>query len=318
MTRGSLSYRAATGVAPYNNSWNWNLHYRFAASYITGSHAFKVGFNNAYGHHENTTYSSPAAPIVYNFTAMSPTGITYRLTPRTVKVNVDHDLGLFAQDKWTIARWTLAGAIRWDSFANSFPEQGLTGTFFGRSLNVTFPDQDNLSWNDITPRLSATYDVFGNGKTAWKISLNKYLEGLGTTGFGAAQVTDAPNPILRLQTDSSRPWGDADLDFNPDCDLNNFNANGECGALIAAGTFGTLIPGSKLRSRPHDRLGQARLQLGVHDQRPAGAPAARVAGRSVCAPVVRQHPRDGRQVRHGRRLQHLQPSPSRRTSAAAP
>jgi hypothetical protein len=243
VTRTGLSYRAATGVAPYNNSWNWNIHYRAAMSYITGSHAFKVGFNNAYGHHENTTYSSPASPLVYNFTAGAPTGITYRLTPRTVKVNVDHDAGLFAQDKWTTGRWTLAGAIRWDSFANSFPEQGLTGTYFGRNLNVTFPKQDNLSWNDITPRLSATYDVFGNGKTAWKISLNKYLEGLGTTGFGPAQVTDAPNPVLRLQTDSSRPWTDADADFTPDCDLNNFNANGECSALLAATTFGTLTPG---------------------------------------------------------------------------
>jgi hypothetical protein len=243
VTRTGLSYRAATGVAPYNNSWNWNIHYRAAMSYITGSHAFKVGFNNAYGHHENTTYSSPASPLVYNFTAGAPTGITYRLTPRTVKVNVDHDAGLFVQDKWTTGRWTLAGALRWDSFANSFPEQGITGTYFGRNLNVTFPDQKNLSWNDITPRLSATYDVFGNGKTAWKVTLNKYLEGLGTTGFGAAQVTDAPNPILRLQTDSSRPWADADADFVPDCDLNNFNANGECQALIAATTFGTLTPG---------------------------------------------------------------------------
>jgi hypothetical protein len=243
VTRTALSYRAATGVAPYNNSWNWNLHYRAAVSYITGSHAFKVGFNNAYGHHENTTYSSPASPLVYNFTAGAPTGITYRLTPRTIKVNVDHDSGLFAQDKWTTGRWTLAGAIRWDSFANSFPPQGLVGTYFGRNLNVSFDKIENLSWNDITPRMSATYDVFGNGKTAWKITLNKYLEGLGTTGFGPAQVTDAPNPILRLQTDSSRPWGDTNTNFAPDCDLNNFNANGECGALIAAGTFGTLIPG---------------------------------------------------------------------------
>jgi hypothetical protein len=243
VTRTALSYRAATGVAPYNNSWNWNIHYRAAMSYITGSHAFKVGFNNAYGHHENTTYASPASPLVYNFTAGSPTGITYRLTPRTVKVNVDHDAGVFVQDKWTTGRWTLAGALRWDSFASSFPEQAITGTYFGRNLNLQFPQQENLSWNDITPRLSATYDVFGTGKTAWKITLNKYLEGLGTTGFGAAQVSDAPNPILRLQTDSSRTWGDANTNFVPDCDVNNFNANGECGALVHATTFGTQIPG---------------------------------------------------------------------------
>ena len=243
VTRTALSYRANTAVAPYNNSWNWNIHYRAAMSYITGSHAFKVGFNNAYGHHENTTYASPASPLVYNFTAGAPTGLTYRLTPRTVGVNVDHDAGLFVQDKWTTGRWTLAGAIRWDSFANSFPEQAIIGTYFGRNLNLTFAKTDNLSWNDVTPRLSATYDVFGNGKTAWKITLNKYLEGLGTTGFGAAQVSDAPNPILRLQTDSSRTWTDTDTDFVPDCDVNNFAANGECGALVHATTFGTQVPG---------------------------------------------------------------------------
>ena len=59
VTGGSLTYRTA---AQFNNSWNWNIHYRAAASYITGSHNFKVGFNNAYLHHENTTYTDPAAP----------------------------------------------------------------------------------------------------------------------------------------------------------------------------------------------------------------------------------------------------------------
>ncbi|HEY1305907.1 MAG TPA: carboxypeptidase regulatory-like domain-containing protein [Vicinamibacterales bacterium] len=238
VTGGGLTYRAATS---YNNSWNWNIHYRAAVSYITGSNQFKVGFNNAYGHHENTTYSSPAAPYSYGFTSMVPTSITYQLVPRTVEVNVNRDMGLFAQDKWTTGRWTLAGAIRWDSFANSFPPQGISGTFFGRNVNIQYDKIDNLSWNDITPRLGATYDVFGNGKTALKVTLNKYLEGLGTTGFGPAQVTDAPNPILSLSTTAGRPWADANRDFVPNCDLNNFAVNGECGALDNP-NFGSLIP----------------------------------------------------------------------------
>jgi len=242
ITGGSLTYRSA---AEFNNSWNWNIHYRAAVSYITGTHTFKVGFNNAYGHHENTTYTNPAAPIAYTFANGSPTQITYRIAPRTVKVNVDHDLGLFAQDRWTVQRWTLSGGVRFDAFATSFPEQGISGTFFGHTLNATFPKLDNLNWKDITPKLGATYDIFGNGKTALKVTLNKYLEGLGTTGgFAAADnVSDLPSPIRRLNVQDTRTWSDSNGNFRPDCDLNNYAANGECGGLTNAATFGTVTPG---------------------------------------------------------------------------
>jgi hypothetical protein len=241
VTGGPLTYRAAT---TYNNSWNWNIHYRAAVSYITGSNTFKVGFNNAYGHHENTTYSSPAMPFSYNFTSLVPNAIVYRIVPRTVEVNVNRDLGLFVQDKFTTGRWTLTGAIRLDSFKNSFPAQAIAGTFFGRNLNVSYDEIDNLSWHDLTPRLGATYDVFGDGKTAFKATLNKYLEGLGTTGFGPAQVTDAPNPILRVANQTTqRTWADGNRNFVPDCDLNNFGLNGECG-VVDNQNFGTDIPGT--------------------------------------------------------------------------
>jgi len=216
-------------------------------SYITGSHNFKVGFNNAYGHHENTTYMDPAAPYSYNFANGIPQSIVYRI-PRTIQVDVTRDLGLFAQDRWTVKRWTLSGGIRYDSFGSKFPDQGISGTFFGRALNVNFPEAKNLALNDITPRLGATYDVFGNGHTAFKVTLNKYLEGLGTTGFfGADNISDLPNPINRISginVNASRSWADANSNFRPDCDLNNFAGNGECGGLDAAATFGTLVGGT--------------------------------------------------------------------------
>jgi hypothetical protein len=238
---GSLTYRSA---ATFNNSWNWNLHYRGAVSYITGSHNFKVGFNNAYGYHDNTTYASPAAPYSYTFANAIPQSITYRVVPRTVKVVVKRDMGFFAQDKWTTGRWTLSGGVRYDNFANKFPEQGITETVFGRSLNVQFPERDSVSWHDITPKLGATWDVFGTGKTAFKVTLNKYLEGLGTTGFfGADNVSDLPNPINLLLNQTTRTWADADSDKVPDCDLNNFGPNGECGELVNAAIFGTVTPG---------------------------------------------------------------------------
>jgi hypothetical protein len=241
-TGASLNYRAfATPVGgTFNNSWNWNIHYRAAVSYITGSHNFKVGFNNAYGHHENTSYTDPTTPYFYNFANGVPTQLTYRIAPRTVAVNVDRDLGLFAQDKWTVGRWTLSGGIRYDTFKNSFPPQAIAPTALAPNLNVQFDTIENYRLHDIAPKMGATYDLFGNGKTALKVTLNKYLEGLGTTGA----LSDGPNPINRLITSTTRPWTDNDADFTPDCDLLNYATNGECGALVNAAIFGTVVPGT--------------------------------------------------------------------------
>ena len=199
VTGGSLTYRSA---AQFNNSWNWNLHYRAAVSYITGSQTFKVGFNNAYGHHENTTYTDPALPYSYTFSGGAPTGLTYRIAPRTVRVNVNRDLGVFVQERWNVSRWTLMGALRLDSFKTSFPAQSVGPTALAPNLNVQYPAGDGASLKDITTRMGATYDVFGNGRTAVKFTLGKYLEGLGTTGGFAAidNITDNVNPINRLNT----------------------------------------------------------------------------------------------------------------------
>jgi hypothetical protein len=245
VTGASLTYRSA---AQFNNSWNWNIHYRAAVSYITGSHNFKVGFNNAYGYHDNTTYSSPATPYSFNFVAGAPNQVVYRIVPRTVRVNVNRDMGFFAQERWTIRRWTLSGGIRFDQFVNTFPEQSIVGSFFGRNLNINYPKLDNLNWKDVTPKFGATYDLFGTGRTALKVTLNKYLEGLGTTGA----LSDPPNPINRLFTTTFRTWSDSTFgpgdartgNFVPNCDLNNFDANGECGPLINGGIFGTVVPGT--------------------------------------------------------------------------
>ena len=241
-----LTYRAAAqglapGSPPYNNSWNENLHYRAAMSYVPGSHVFKVGFNNAWGYHDNESYD--IVPYFYTFNGTTPAAITIRSTPYTTKVEVNRDLGIFAQDKWTTGRWTLAGGIRYDHFKNSFPEQVLGPSFFTPTRNERFERIENISWHDITPKLGATYDVFGNGRTAVKATLNKYLLGYGTFAFGENGLSSAPNPIFRLVNNATRTWHDDDRDYVPDCDLRTFAANGECDALQNP-AFGTIVPGT--------------------------------------------------------------------------
>jgi hypothetical protein len=247
--RGAVETTART-LGTYNNSWNENFHWRFHVSYITGSHALKVGTNDAYAYHENTTYVPN--PISYRFNNGVPNEIVLRALPHTVKNHVDQDFGLFAQDKWTINRLTLSGGIRYDHHANHFPEQTLEPTFATPTRNITFPAQDNLSWHDITPKSQAAYDLFGNGKTALKVSLNKYLAGLGTTNANAGYpVSIGNNPINVLNTVVRRNWTDGNRNFVADCNLlsrfeqNNLASGGDFCSAFDDSTFGLATPNTR-------------------------------------------------------------------------
>ena len=84
------------------------------------------------------------------------------------------------------------------------------------------------AYNDITPRVGIAWDVFGNGRTALKASIGKYLEGVGTSGNYAGANPTSRMPVTGgvFATGSvNRSWTDNDGDFVPDCDLLNNAAN---------------------------------------------------------------------------------------------
>ena len=68
-------------------------------------------------------------------------------------------------------RLTVAGAIRFDWFRTSFPEQTLGPVALAPNRNLTFPAADNINWKDLTYR-TGLYDLFGTGRTAVKFSFN--------------------------------------------------------------------------------------------------------------------------------------------------
>jgi hypothetical protein len=261
-----------------------NWHYRAAISYITGSHQIKVGFNNASGHFENLNYD--VNPIYYTFTSGVPTVSPSKTHPTRCRST---SIGIWVLRAGPMDAEALVayGGIRYDSFKNSFPAQDLLPSKYVPNRPVThFPQQDNISWNDITPKLGASYDLFGTGKTAIKVSLNKYLLGYGTAGFFENGLSSNPHPINTLTTNTSIGWNDANHDFVPQCNLLNPAANGECTGWANPG-FGSLVPTTTYDPESADRLGKAKLQLGVFRRCAARAPAPRVAGRELLPPDLR-------------------------------
>jgi hypothetical protein len=228
------------------NPHNW----RAVVSYVPGAHNIKVGYQGNY-YIEETHDEANATQLVYTINdalvvpGTNPNGtsfVGYRIAPwETSNRTASHSF--FVQDQFTMNRVTVQGAIRFDHASSWFPAEhnGAPEASRFNTAPISFGRVDGVQgWNDITTRWGAAWDVFGNGKTAVKGNIGKYLQ----AAVNQTQYT-INNPALdgrngrggpRFQSATTRPWTDSNGNWLVDCDLmvqtpqNNAGSGGDnCG-----------------------------------------------------------------------------------------
>jgi hypothetical protein len=188
-----------------------------AASYVTGSHSFRVGASLSNGDWRLVQAWTGDSTITYN--AGTPTSVTLRL-PFDRQNGVKRDLGIFAQDKWVMGRITWNLGLRYDQFIGESRESsilenrlGVAATTFGECSDGQWNPGDLCAgqvqnWKDISPRVGFAMDVFGNGRTALKASYARYVAGQ------AIAFVNQVNPIGALTATDTRTWNDSIGDRN--------------------------------------------------------------------------------------------------------
>jgi Carboxypeptidase regulatory-like domain len=214
----------------YGANANFQFNTRLAASYVTGSHAAKFGITYMHSSSHVTqsvvnngvTYQLNGGAGANGVITGTPSRVTVFATPLTLDAVMKANMGLFAQDQWTIRRLTLNLGVRFDYFNAYVPAQHINPGPNVPTRNVDFAQVDNVpDWKNTSPRLGASYDLFGTGKTAVKVSLGRYMEAPNLT-----TITRVMDPAAAIVNSATRTWNDANRDLVPqESELGPTNVN---------------------------------------------------------------------------------------------
>jgi hypothetical protein len=175
--------------------------YQAAVSYVTGSHQLKAGFSHKHGYSQIITQENNGA-LEQQYRTGVPNSVSVAAHPSDAQSRVNHDAGIYVQDRWTFKRLTVNAGVRYEIFEGG---SGATSSPAGRFVPArsTAKQQVWPTFTDWAPRFNVVYDLFGNAKTALKASAGKYVSTTGASQIGAY------NPISI--TSETRNWFDCEL-----------------------------------------------------------------------------------------------------------
>jgi Carboxypeptidase regulatory-like domain len=238
---GLLSRHPGLANGGFSHSWIGTQEWRASITYVSGAHNMKFGYQGG--------FSTPTKNYYYDSTVIQVR--TNNGVPNQITENLAYPgwlrtgrhvipINFYGQDQWTLKRLTLQGGVRWDNGITNYTSDPIGGPgYLLMPTQISFPtgSTQGVDWHDITPRVGVAYDLFGNGKTAVKFNIGKYMEGLSSL-FGLDM-----NPIFRIPTMTTRAWlnpTNFNFEHDPGCDLSIPGAQPDCGPMLNQ-SFGTQL-----------------------------------------------------------------------------
>jgi hypothetical protein len=208
--RHSIDGGASTNTASTAEYGSYPDRYNMqgSASYVTGSNAIKVGFQDSWGPYNQNLRAN--ADLYQNYVTSATTGlpvpntVTLLATPSHWQDRLNANLGFYGQDVMTFKRATITLGGRYEYISEQVTGQDAQS---GRFANIpAFGDIQMPRWKMFSPRTSVVYDLMGNGKTAVRFGYNRFGVAATTT---LASLYDPANGV---NITTSAPWTDKNGD----------------------------------------------------------------------------------------------------------
>lgn len=196
----------------YRTRWQnyGNLAY-FTDKFLGGNHDLKIGYGVIYEDQNGDELGAPGESgkspgHVHLFYANGvPDYFQVTDTPNHSVTRLFQNY-FFIQDKWQLGRrLTVNMGLRFDRYNTYLPESGNPGTG-PFSVKTIYPYRHVATFNNLVPRLSFVYDLFGNTKTAIKASWGRFAENTGV---------DLPDRVNPVSTKTYRYAWDGTLPVTP-------------------------------------------------------------------------------------------------------
>jgi hypothetical protein len=205
---GTSTQTVAANVYTYN--FPTKPVFTSSMTYVTGAHELKFGYQ--FNGNDYRTYSESMSHFPSGLVARYRNGVADSVqtfnTPVTTQ-NYTRENAVYVQDRWRPTnKLTLNIGARLERVTAWFPDQCQEATLFIDAQ--CFQGASTPTWLDLAPRFGMVYDLAGDGRTALKVSLNRYWPAVGTG------LPINVNPI-RLSNDT-RSWTDRNEDLIPQLD----------------------------------------------------------------------------------------------------